>query len=283
MNSSSNKIILITGTSSGFGLLAAARLASKGHIVVATMRDLSRKDDLLQEVQERGGKVDVFQLDVTHPDSIAKTVNDVIQKYGRIDVLVNNAGYGVGGAFEDLTQEEIRQQMEVNFFGVQNVTRVVLPQMRNQKSGRIINMSSVAGISASPCFSAYNASKWALEAFSECLSYEVKPFGVDVCMIEPGTYPTKIFYDNAKYAKKFDDPQSPYYSMSQSLRKRVMDYVDMCKKDPERIAILIEKLIESKRPALRNFPDGESRLTYLLRRILPGRVYCAMVERALKI
>lgn len=273
-----DKIILITGTSSGFGMLTTARLASKGYRVVATMRDLSKEGDLLQEVQERGGTIDVMRLDVTDVNSVEKCVEDVIQKYGRIDVLINNAGYGIGGAFEDLTQDEIRQQMEVNFFGVQNVTRAVLPQMRKQKSGRIINLSSISGLTVSPLFSAYNASKWALEAFSECLSYEVKPFGIDVCLIEPGTYPTKIFYDNAKYAKRFDDAASPYYAVSQSLKKRVMSYVDSSSKNPETIAILIEKLIKTKNPPLRNLPDWESKMMVGMRRWLPFNVYRWIIE-----
>ncbi len=276
------KIILITGTSSGFGLLASARLASKGYRVVATMRDLSKQSDLLQEVHKRGGKLEIVTLDVTKPDSIQKAVDHVIATYGRIDVLINNAGYGIGGFFEDLTQDEIRQQMEVNFFGVQNVTREVLPHMRKQQSGRIINLSSVSGLTVSPCFSAYNASKWALEAFSEGLSYEVKRFGIDVCMIEPGTYPTKIFFDNACYAKRFNDPTSLYYTQSQSFKTRVRNYVSGCGKDPETIAVLIEKLIEKKRPALRNVPDWDSRIAWGVRRFLPFGVYRWLMEGALK-
>ena len=281
MNSEFSKIIFITGTSSGFGLLTSARLAAKGYQVVATMRDVSKQADLLQEVSKRGGQVDIFSLDVTQISSVEQCIKMVIEKYGRVDVLINNAGFGIGGSFEDLTQDEIRQNMEVNFFGVQNVTRAVLPQMRKQKSGRIINISSVAGLSASPFFSAYNSSKWALEAFSECLSYEVKPFGIDVCMIEPGTYPTKIFYDNARYAKGFDDPQSPYHVVSKTLKRSVLNYVNASKKDPENVAKLVEKLIESKNPALRNLPDNESRMLWMLRRFLPFAVYRWMIMSSL--
>ena len=115
-----------------------------------------------------------------------------------LDCVVNNAGYGIGGAFEDLTQEEIREQMETNFFGVQNVIREALHLMRNRGEGRIINISSVSGFSASPCFGAYNASKWALEGFSESLRYELKPFGIKVLLIEPGIYKTKILTENRR-------------------------------------------------------------------------------------
>ena len=276
-----SKTILITGTSSGFGLLTAARLASHGHQVVATMRNLDKKNPLLAEVHKRGGTVDLFQLDVTDKKSIQAAVQAIVAKYHHVDVLVNNAGYGIGGFFEDLTDEEIRQQMEVNFFGVQNVTRAVVPFMRERRSGKIINTSSVAGFSTSPAFGAYNASKWALEAFSESLRYELSPWGIQVLLIEPGTYKTKIFHENARYAKKFDDPSSPYYSHSQFLKKKVLDFVDHCRKDPEKVAALVEKLIHSPHPAFRNIPDIESRMLFMLRKTLPFRLYSRFINTAL--
>lgn len=299
------KVVLITGTSSGFGMLTAARMAASGHHVFATMRDLNKKDALLAEVKKRGGEVQLLELDVTKPDSIKLAVDKIVKECGTIDVLVNNAGYGIGGFFEDLTEEEIRRQFEVNFFGVQNVTRAVIPVMREHQRktvldgfsnslprerigirgkdnrAKIINISSVAGFNASPCFSAYNASKWALEAFSESLHYEMKFFGIEVLLIEPGTYPTKIFYDNARYAKNFNNPESPYYRISQFLAQKVRNYVDSCRKDPESVARLVEKLINAKNPAFRNFPDKEARTLYYLRKVLPFRVYSWMVRRML--
>ena len=297
MKNNSTKVVLITGTSSGFGMLTAARLAAGGHRVFATMRDLNKKETLLAEVKKRGGTVQILQLDVTKPDSIKLAVEKIVKQCGTIDILVNNAGYGIGGFFEDLTDEEIRRQFEVNFFGVQNVTRVVIPVMRdaflNSRPGtgieerrashraKIINISSIAGLHASPAFSAYNASKWALEAFSESLYYELKFFGIDVLLIEPGTYPTKIFYDNARYAKNFSNPESPYYSISQFLAKKVRSYVDSSRKDPETIARLVEKLIHARNPAFRNIPDIEARTLYYLRKIIPFRMYSWMVRKML--
>ena len=277
------KTILITGTSSGFGLLTAARLASKGHQVIATMRDPAKQNALLAEVKKRGGEMEVLRLDVTQKNTIAAVIEHIAKKYGRLDVLINNAGYGIGGFFEDLSDEEIRTQFDVNFFGAQNVIRQALGLMRPQGSGKIINISSVAGFSASPAFSAYNASKWALEAFSESLHYELKLFGIDVVLIEPGTYKTKIFHENARYAKDFDNPQSPYYPYSQMLKKKVLDYVDNLRKDPERIPILIEKVIDSKNPSFRNIPDAEAQTLYFLRKFLPFRIYCWMIQKALTI
>ncbi len=277
----SNKTILITGTSSGFGLLTAARLASRGHHVIAAMRNLSKQGPLIDEVKRRGGTVDIVQLDVTDKSSINSAIEEIAAKYGFIDVLVNNAGYGIGGFFEDLTEEEIRQQMETNFFGVQNVTRAVIPMMRARRSGKIINISSVAGFSASPAFGAYNASKWALEGFSESLSYEMAFWGIQVLLIEPGTYKTPIFQDNARYAKHFDNQGSPYYPASQHLRAKVIEYVNSCRKNPENVAILVEKLINASNPPFRNIPDLESRVMYILKKFLPFRLYSTVINKSL--
>lgn len=276
-----SKVVLITGCSSGFGLLTAARLAGKGHKIVATVRDLNRSGGLLDEMKRRNTNVHLLRLDVRDKLSIKNALSEVGEKYGRIDVLVNNAGFGLGGFFEDLTDTEIREQFETNFFGVQNVTRAVLSFMRPQRKGTIINISSIAGLSASPAFSAYNASKWALEAFSECLQYEVNPFGIHVCLIEPGTYKTKIFYENARYGSNFDNPDSPYYPYSQFLKKKVRNYVDDCHKNPEDIAALVEKIIDSPNPAFRNIPDLESRLLLLLRKILPFPIYSRLIWKSI--
>ena len=162
IENSNKKVVLITGCSSGFGLRIAARLASLDYYVIATMRNLSKQNDLVGEAVLRGGEIDVLRLDVSDINSIKDVVRHIKEKYGRLDVLVNNAGYGIGGFFEDLTQEEIREQIETNFFGVQNVTREAIPLMREQKRGTIVNISSISGLYALPCFGAYNASKWAL-------------------------------------------------------------------------------------------------------------------------
>ncbi len=277
----SQQIILITGCSSGFGLLMAARLASRGHQVIATMRNLEKQGALLDECQRRQTTVDVYQCDVTDRLSVSHCFKEVGSKYGYIDVLINNAGYGLGGYFEDLTDQEIREQMDTNFFGVLNVTRAAVPFMRPKRHGKIINISSVSGFSASPGFSAYCASKWALEGFSECLRYELKPFGIDVFLIEPGTYKTKIFYENAHYAKNYDSPDSPYFALSQFMKKKIKDHVDDCHKDPEEIAMLAEKLILGQRPSFRNRPDIETQVLFVLRKILPFRLYSWLINKAL--
>jgi len=275
-----SRVVLITGCSSGFGLLIAARLAQHGHQVIATMRDLQKSSGLLNEVHKRNAKIDLYPLDVTHIGSIKETLAKIADKYGYIECLINNAGYGIGGAFEDLTEEEIREQMETNFFGVQNMIRQSLRLMRNREDARIINVSSVAGFSSSPCFGAYNASKWALEGFSESLRYELKPFGIKVLLIEPGIYKTKIFAENRRYATNFNNPESPYYMLSQHLKKRVDEFVADCYKDPEEIAELVERLINAKNPSFRNQPDVEAKIQYILKKILPFGLYSRIVETA---
>jgi NAD(P)-dependent dehydrogenase (short-subunit alcohol dehydrogenase family) len=278
----SSKIILITGCSSGFGLLTAARLMANGHRVIATMRDLNKSGALRQEISCRGGdKIDILSLDVTREDSVQAAVKDVAARYGYLDVLVNNAGFGLGGFFEDLTDDEIRQQFEVNYFGVLRVTRAVIPLMRPRRQGKIINISSISGLTASPCYGAYNASKWALEAFSESLRYELGFFGIDVLLVEPGVYKTKIFYENARHGRYFHDSQSPYFPISQFLEKRTKEHVDDCHKDPEEIAVLIEKLIAKRHPAFRNIPDIESQVLYYLRKFLPFRFYSRLYQKIL--
>ena len=272
------QVVLVTGCSSGFGLLTCAHLASKGHHVVATMRNMNKSPALLNAVKDKGGVVDLFHLDVTDKKSIAETIRTIGDKYGHIDVLVNNAGYGLGGFFEDLSDDEIRAQFETNFFGVQNVTREALKLMRPRRKGKIINISSLAGLSASPCFSAYNASKFALEGFSESLRYELKFLGIQVILIEPGLYRTRIFYENARYGRDFHNPDSPYYSLSTYLEERSRRNADTCGKDPNAIALLVESIMLDPNPAFRNFPDWQSRMVYSLRRILPFRLYSSLVD-----
>ncbi len=277
------KVILVTGCSSGFGLRIAVRLASLNYFVIATMRNLSKKDDLVAELALKNAEAEILRLDVSDVNSIKDVISYIKNKHGRVDALINNAGCGIGGFFEDLEQDEIRSIMEINFFGLQNVTREAIPLMRDQKKGTIVNISSVSGFYALPCCGAYNASKWAVEGFSESLYYELLPFGINVCLIEPGVYKTKIFYENRRYAKRFFDDQSPYFNTSQSFQKRADDRVELNARNPEDIAMLVEKLIKSKNPSLRNIPDMNSRFLYIARKFLPFRVFALIVRFATRI
>lgn len=263
------KVILITGCSSGFGLLAAARLAAKGHFVWATMRDLSKIKDLQEALFKNNAQAFIRQLDVTNPQNIKMVVDEINQRHGHIDVVVNNAGFGIAGFFEDLTQDEIRSVMETNFFGVQNVCREVIPLMRKHSRGKIINISSIAGQVATPCLGAYNASKWALEAFSESLYYEMGLFGIQVVLVEPGSYATKIFSKAQDYSRGFDNAQSPYFKFSQRIKEIAKEKLENLKRDPEHVAILIEKIINDPRPQLRYISDFSSASRVWAQKILP--------------
>jgi len=273
------KVILITGCSSGFGLLTAVRLAAHGHIVWATMRDLSKKQPLEEALSKHQTQAVIRELDVTKTSTIKNVVEEIQKVHGRVDVLVNNAGYGIAGFFEDLTQEEIRAQMEVNFFGVQNVCREVIPLMRQRLQGKIINISSIAGQVATPCLGAYNTSKWALEAFSESLYFELALFGVSVCLVEPGSYPTNIFTQNAHYAKSFDDNLSPYFNFSQKLRGVAQNSIRKLKKNPDDVARLVENIINKSHPRLRYVSDLPSWIRIVLQKIIPPRLFGDIFRR----
>lgn len=274
------KVILITGCSSGFGMLSAALLAEKGHKVIATMRNLQKKMNLVNEVQQREAQVDIQCLDVTDTSTIDDLFSYITHNYGYLDVVINNAGYFIGGAFETLGDDEFRQQMETNFFGVLNVTRRAIPLMRSRQSPKIINISSVAGFSASPCFAAYNASKWALEGFSEALYYELKMFGIGVHLIEPGAYKTNIFSQNARVTRNFNNEQSPYYHVHQHLKNLVEEHLKDNHKDPQEVADLVLRIVEKKNAPFRNIPDIESRFQRIARKILPFSMYSNLVKKA---
>lgn len=188
-------IALITGTSSGFGLLTALTLARRGYKVIATMRDLNRKDELVEQAEQAGvlERIHLMTLDVTDESSVASAIHAVTELFGRIDVLVNNAGFAVGGYVEEVSMEAWRRQMETNFFGLIAVTKGVLPIMRMQRAGLIINVSSVSGLTGFPGYAPYAASKFAVEGFSESLRQEMLSFGVRVVLVEPGSFRTPIW------------------------------------------------------------------------------------------
>jgi NAD(P)-dependent dehydrogenase (short-subunit alcohol dehydrogenase family) len=186
-----DKVVLITGASSGIGMETARLFQAKNWKVAATMRTPEESKELC-----RIADIECFRLDVTEPKSIASAIASTIERFGRLDVVVNNAGFAVVGPFDAATPEQIRRQMEVNLYGVMNVCREVLPIFREQRDGTIITVASMGGRITFPLYSIYHASKWALEGFSEGLQYEVREFGVKVKIIEPGPIKTD-FYDRS--------------------------------------------------------------------------------------
>jgi NAD(P)-dependent dehydrogenase (short-subunit alcohol dehydrogenase family) len=210
------KVVIVTGSSSGIGLESALLLARNGYITYATMRSPEKDTTIKTAVQKEGLPITVVQLDVTDDNSVKNAVDHIISEAGRIDVLVNNAGYSLGGALEDLSMEEIKSQYETNLFGLIRVSQAVLPTMRKQRSGRILNISSGAGIFGFPGLSAYVSTKFAVEGLSESIAYELEPFGIKVILIEPGFIKTN-FAHAMVVAKKAQDPASPYSELMQRI------------------------------------------------------------------
>ncbi len=186
------KVILVTGASSGIGKETVKLFQTKNWKVAATMRDPEKAEDLKNIID-----VECFRLDVTDIDSIKSAIKATIDKFGRIDAVVNNAGYGLVGAFEAATPEQIEKQFQTNVFGLMNVCREILPYFREQKRGTIVNVSSMGGRITFPLYSLYHATKWGVEGFSEALQYEVRPFNIKVKIIEPGPIKTD-FYDRSQ-------------------------------------------------------------------------------------
>lgn len=221
--------ILITGCSSGFGYVGALYLARKGHKVYASMRNLKKNPFKGSKLHPN---INILQLDVTNK----KSIKNAISKIKKLDVLINNAGYVQAGLFEDLTEENMRKQMETNFFGVFNVTKACLPLLKKSKKAKIINMSSVSGKVSSPGLSAYSASKFAIEAISESMKFEFN--NIDVHLIEPGPYNTHIFKENLEIA----------IPKNKRLYNKIMKYTTKSiNNDVEAIPRLINKIINGKK------------------------------------
>jgi NAD(P)-dependent dehydrogenase (short-subunit alcohol dehydrogenase family) len=215
--SADQKIAIVTGSSSGIGLDTSVTLAQNGFLTYATMRNLDKSSMVKAAAEKEKLPIKIVKLDVTDDQSVKDAIRTVVSENGRIDVLVNNAGYGLVGAFEDLAIDEIKNQYETNVFGLMRVTQSVLPVMRNQKSGIIVNVSSGAGLFGYPGGSAYVSTKFAIEGLSESISYELGQFGIKVVLIEPGFIKTN-FSNATVIAKKAQDQNSPYSQMMQRIQ-----------------------------------------------------------------
>ena len=243
------KVVIVTGSSSGIGLESALLLARNGYITYATMRSPEKDTSIKTAVQKEGLPIRVVQLDVTDDNSVKNAVDHIISEAGRIDVLVNNAGYSLGGALEDLSMEEIKSQYETNLFGLIRVIQAVLPTMRKQRSGRILNISSGTGIFGFPGISAYVSTKFAVEGLSESIAYELEPFGIKVILIEPGFVKTN-FINAMVVAKKSQDRASPYSELMQKLMANASELAKNAS-DAELVANVIVDAASNPNPRLR--------------------------------
>ncbi len=243
--SAQNKIWVITGVSSGLGRHLAAEAAAMGNTVIGTVR----KEVQLNEVNNLvKGKTFGYILDVTNHEQVQAVIKVVLEKFGRIDVLVNNAGYGLTGAVEEASMQEVRDQMETNFFGALAVTQAVLPVMRKQQSGHIVQISSQAGIAANPALGIYNASKFALEGFSEALYKELLPLGIRVTLVEPGPFRTAWAGGSMKFTAKHIDA---YDETAGKIKQFLAAINGNQPGDPVAGAHSIIKIVEAENPPLR--------------------------------
>src|ERR1700730_4291866 len=248
------KVVVVTGASTGFGRLIAETLARKNYQVFATMRNVNGKNaGHAQELRELGQReslaLHVAELSVTDDSSVERAIRTVIDEAGHIDVLVNNAGYGLMGVTEAVTLEQSQRIMDTNFFGAVRMNRAVLPYMRRQKSGLLIHISSGAGRVVVPSMGFYCASKWAMEALAEEYRYELASLGIDSVIIQPGAYPTAVF-DNIERAA--DTTREDAYGAVNGIADRILGMLGGSKANPQEIADAVLRTIET--------PPGQRKL-----------------------
>lgn len=272
------QIILITGSSSGIGRATASLAAARGHRVFATARVPEALADL-----SRPGSVDVLPLDVTDAASIERAVSEVLRRAGRLDALVNNAGYGQYGSLEDVTLPDWRRQYEVNVFGAVAAIQAVLPALRTSGGGTIVNVSSVAGKISIPFAAPYCSSKHALEAISDALRVEVAPFGIRVVVVEPGPIATRFGERARAEVKPFVQRPGPYRAFYVEAERAMEEDFRSGQLPPDTVARVIVKAIESRRPKTRYGVTWMARLGIPARRFLPDRAFDRAMSSRLKL
>ena len=267
--SNTSKIVLVTGATAGIGRITALHLAQRGHHVIATGRKTAELDKLRAEAV---GRLDTLSLDVTSTESIAAAaleVDRLTDGHG-VDVLVNNAGFGVLGPTSEIGDADMRRQYETNVFGLMNVTRAFLPKMRERGAGRIINVSSVGGRITMPYFGVYNSTKYAVESLSDALRYELRPFGIDVSLIEPGVIRTNF---EATAVSNLDSLAHGPYAGAIAKYEEMSKQADRYASEPIVIAKAIARATEARRPAARYVAPFSTNAVIWLSHLLPRRVW----------
>jgi NAD(P)-dependent dehydrogenase (short-subunit alcohol dehydrogenase family) len=252
----SKHVVLITGASTGFGRLFAETLARHGHTVLATMRDpAGRNATNASEIRALAKKeslpLHVLELDVTSDVSVEQAVRTSVEQAGRIDVAINNAGYGLIGLSEAVTTEQARQIMDTNFFGAVRINRAVLPYMRRQRGGLLLHISSGAGRVVLPSFSFYCASKFALEALAEAYHYELAPQGIESSIVQPGAYQTAVF---GNFVKAADEARTNTYGVSNQIAAKINGLLTTTAGNPQEVADAVLQVVET--------PVGKRKLRY---------------------
>jgi NAD(P)-dependent dehydrogenase (short-subunit alcohol dehydrogenase family) len=265
--------VLITGSSTGLGLETALYLAERGFRVYATLRNLSQQDDILDAAKERQVSLRVLRLDVNDAESIDDAVATIVAESGGVFGLINNAGIGLRGCFEDLSEAEIRQVFEANVFGTMAVTRQVLPHMRAAGRGRVVTITSVGGKIATFGLSAYCSTKFAQEGFAESLALELAPFGLHSILIEPGMIKTERWTVNRGTAAGALDPASPYCELFRRHEALSDRFVESRKTRPVDVAKAVHRALSAKRPRMRYVVGRPALAALALRRHLPGELF----------
>jgi NAD(P)-dependent dehydrogenase (short-subunit alcohol dehydrogenase family) len=266
------RLVLITGSTGGVGNAAALACAEAGFTVVATMREPERGKALLEALAERSLTCHLEQLDVTSP-LVGDKVRELVLKYGPFEGLVNNAGIAILGAFEEQSDDDLRVQFETNVFGVMAVIRALLPSMRAAGHGRIINVSSIAGRVGVPTLSLYAASRFALSGFSDALRHELKPFGIHVCVVEPGTFNRGIL--GADQRRGADVATAgPYAQLTETAEKLLAEALQKAP-GPEQVGATIAELLDEPSPPFRTVVGGSARAVAALHDALPDGVFSA--------
>lgn len=260
------QVVLITGATRGIGRVAAIELANRGHIVIATGRDEQRLESLQQEADLAGLPLDVLPLDVTDAKAAENVVAETIGLKGRIDGLVNNAGHGLWGPWEQLADDEVREVLETNFIGAARLSRLVLEGMRDRSFGTIINVGSLAGKIVLPGFGAYSATKFAMNAMSRSMRLEARRFGVRVVLLEPGIIDTEFSISQAVPAG-LDPEMSPYDPVRNHKAKSGRENIPRA--SPGRVARRIRQVIEARRPRPRYTVGYDAWLGSKVMRIMP--------------
>lgn len=262
-----SKTVLITGASTGIGRSTALLFAEKGWTVIATMRNPEKADF-------ESDRIHVLPLDVTDAQSIQTAIDKSLSQFGTIDVLVNNAGYGLVGAFENCSPDQIQRQFATNVFGLMEVTRALLPHFREKRSGVIVNIASIGGRMSFPTYSLYNSTKWAVEGFSEGLQYELEQFNIRVKIIEPGPIKTD-FYDRSPDVAKSD------LTAYDDFVNQILPKINRAGEQgapPEEVAKIIFKAANDNSPKLRYPADPGARSAILLRRLLPDGLLSTIIR-----
>ena len=246
---SEKRVAIVTGSSSGIGFEISLMLARHGFITYATMRDLQKSSTLRSIADKEKIPLRCVQLDVTNDMSVKQAIETIVNESHNIDVLVNNAGYGLSGALEDLLINEIKLQFDTNFFGLIRATQAVLPIMRNQRSGIIVNISSGLGRFGIATSSAYASSKFAIEGLTESMSYELEPFGIRTILVEPGIIKTN-FIKAAVLGQKSTDSNSPYFQFMNNMEDGMKKLIESGE-SPEYVAKVVLDAINDSNPKLR--------------------------------